>query len=288
MKVLTSLEQEEIDYPSGDGEPMAESDITGKYVFYGGGALRLHFKDRSDVYVSTNSFIYYEEKNNKAVVAPDVYVVFGVSNQERKNYKLWRENGVAPQFVLEVTSETTQEKDQEIKPDIYKELGVVEYFQYDPSGDYLNPILQGVRLVNGEYESIATNITSFDTFWLYSEVLELELHLISGELRFRNPETGEFLRTMEEEQEGRLAEQQARLAAEAAFQQSEQMRLETEAAFQQSEQARLAEQQARQAAESRLRATFYQLLNSGMNLAQVAQLMNLSISEAQQLIGEDE
>lgn len=274
MKVLTSLEQEEIDYPSGDGEPMAESDITCYYLFYALGALRLFFQERSDVYVSANSYIYYEQGNNKAVVSPDIYVVIGVSKRQRKNYKLWRENGIAPQFVLEVTSETTQDKDQEIKPDIYKELGVLEYFQYDPSGDYLNPILQGLRLVNGEYEPIAANNISFDTLWLYSEVLELELHLISGELRFRNPETGEFLRTMEEEQEGRLAEQQARLVAEAAFQQSEQMRL--------------AERQARLAADSRLRAAISQLLNSGMNLAQVAQLMNLSISEAQQLIGEDE
>jgi Uma2 family endonuclease len=273
MKVLTSLEQEEIDYPSGDGEPMAESDITCYYLFYALGALRLFFQERSDVYVSANSFIYYEQGNKKAVVSPDIYVVFGASNRQRRNYKLWRENGVAPQFVLEVTSETTQEKDQEIKPDIYKELGVIEYFQYDPSGDYLNPILQGGRLVNGEYEAIAANITSFDTFWLYSEVLQLELHLISGELRFRNPETGEFLRTIEEEQRGRLAERQARLEAEAAFQQSEQ--------------ARLAEQQARQAAESSLRAVVSQLLNSGMNLAQVAQLMNLPISEVQRLLAEN-
>ncbi|MCU0544882.1 MAG: Uma2 family endonuclease [Oscillatoriaceae cyanobacterium Prado104] len=267
MKVLTSLEQEEIEYPSGDGEPMAESDITGKYVFYGLGTLKLHFRERSDVYVSANSFIYYEEGNREAVVAPDVYVVFGVSNKERKNYKLWRENGIAPQFVLEVTSETTQDKDQLTKPEIYKKLGVTEYFQFDPSGDYLNPILQGVRLVNGEYEPIAINRISFDTLWLYSEVLELELHVISGEFRFRNPETGEFLRTMEEEQEGRLAERQGRLAAEAAFQQSE---------------------QARQAAELTLRAAVSQLLNLGMNLEQVAQTLNLPISEVQRLIGEKE
>jgi Uma2 family endonuclease len=280
MKVLTSLEQEEIDYPSGDGEPMAESDITGKYVFYGGAALRLHFQARSDVYVSTNSFIYYEEGNNKAVVSPDVYVVIGVSNKERKSYKLWKENGIAPQFVLEVTSETTQDKDQLTKPETYKELGVIEYFQYDPSGDYLNPILQGVRLVNGEYEAIEINSTSFDTLWLYSEVLGLELHLISGEFRFRVPETGEFLRTIDEEQRGRLA-------AEAAFQQSEQARLaeqqarlDAEAAFQQSEQARLV-------TEIRFRAAISQLLNSGMSLAQVAQLMNLPISEVERLIGEN-
>jgi hypothetical protein len=31
MKVLTSLEKEEIEYPSSDEEPMAESDITRDY-----------------------------------------------------------------------------------------------------------------------------------------------------------------------------------------------------------------------------------------------------------------
>ena len=273
MTVSTQIEKEEIEYPSSDGEPMAESDITCGYMVYGRGALRLHFKDRSDVYVSANSFIYYEEGNNQAVVAPDIYVVIGVAKKERKNYKLWRENGIAPQFVLEVTSETTQDKDQLIKPEIYQELGVTEYFQYDPSGDYLNPILQGVRLVNGEYEPIFANNISFDTLWIYSEVLKLELHLISGVFRFRNPETGEFLKTIEEEQQGRLA-------AEAAFQQSEQARLAEQ-------QARLVEQQARQAADSRLCGAISQLLNSGMNLAQAAQLMNLSILEVQRLVGRD-
>jgi hypothetical protein len=92
------------------------------------------------------------------------------------------------------------------------------------------------------------------------------------------------------------------LEAEAAFQQSEQARLEAEAAFQQSEQARLAEQQGRLAAEAAFqqseqarlatelsfRAAISQLLNSGMNLVQVAQLMNLPISEVQRLIGENE
>lgn len=267
MTVLTSLEQEEIQYPSSDGEPMAESDITCSYMVYGRGALRLHFKDRSDVYVSANSFIYYEEGNNKAVVSPDIYVVFGVSNKERNNYKVWRENGIAPQFVLEVTSETTQDKDQLIKPEIYQELGVTEYFQYDPSGDYLNPILQGVRLVNNQYEPIPANNIAFDTLWLYSEVLGLELHLVSGELRFRNPQTGEFLKTHEEEQQARLAAEQAQMAAE---------------------QARLAEQQARLVAESALRSLVSGLLKSGMNLEQVAQMMNLSTSEVERLIGRNQ
>ncbi len=260
MTVLTSLEQSEIEYPSSDGEPMAESDITRDYITYGVEALKLYFQGRSDVYVSANSFVYYEEGNKAAVVAPDIYAVFGVRKRQRDNYKVWLEGGITPQFVLEITSATTQDVDQETKPETYRSLGVREYFQYDPSGDYLNPILQGVRLVNNKYEPIEANNITFDSLWLYSEVLGLELHIVSGELRFRNPQTGEFLKT---------------------YQQSEQARLAAESAFQQSEQARLA-------AESALRELVSQLLNSGMNLEQVAQMMNLSTLEVQRLVGRNE
>ena len=90
MTVLTSIEQSEIEYPSSDGEPMAESDITRDYMTYGVEALKLHFQARSDVYVSANSFVYYEEGNKSAVVAPDIYVVFGVRKRQRDNYKIWK------------------------------------------------------------------------------------------------------------------------------------------------------------------------------------------------------
>ncbi|WP_242728692.1 hypothetical protein [Microcoleus vaginatus] len=68
---------------------MAESDITGDYMTYSVEAVKLYFQAGSDVYVSANSFIYYEQGNNPAVVAPDIYVVFGVANHKRDNYKVW-------------------------------------------------------------------------------------------------------------------------------------------------------------------------------------------------------
>ena len=105
MTILTQVEQVEIEYPSSDGEPMAESDITRDYMTYSVEAVKLYFQERSDVYVSANSFIYYEEGNNQAVVAPDVYVAFGVANRKRDNYKVWEEGGITPDFVLEITSE---------------------------------------------------------------------------------------------------------------------------------------------------------------------------------------
>ena len=64
-----------VDYPSSDGRPMAESDFQLTPLSYARDALRHHFRDRDDVYVSGNLLIYYEEGNPDAKVAPDVFVV---------------------------------------------------------------------------------------------------------------------------------------------------------------------------------------------------------------------
>jgi Uma2 family endonuclease len=293
MSVLSQIETEEIEYPSSDGEPMAESDITRFYMVYSVEALEIYFKDRPNVYVSANSFVYYERGNREAVVAPDVYVVLGVSQRKRDNYKVWQEGGIPPTFVLEITSETTQEKDQEVKPDIYRNLGVREYFQYDPSGDYLNPILQGVRLVEGNYEPISAHVIAFDTFWLWSEVLGLELQIVSGELRFRDPQTGEFLKTYREldaalqQTEAALQQTEATLQnTEAALQQTEATLQNTEAALQQTAAALEEQQTARSQVESALKSLVRQLLNSGLEIDQVAQMTQLPAEEIEQLLTE--
>lgn len=217
MSYLTYRQKEERAYPSSDGKPFAENDLIFDYMAYSLETLKFYFKNRSDVYVSANSFVYYEEGNKKAVVAPDVYVVFGVRKRLRDKYKVWQEGGIIPQFVLEVTSEETKKKDQEIKPKIYQKLGIREYFYYEPLGEYLNPLLQGMRLVNDRYQPIEVNHISFDTLWVYSEVLGLELHVISGEFMFRDPETGKFFDTLQKQR-------QSMRAAQSAFKQSEEAR----------------------------------------------------------------
>jgi Uma2 family endonuclease len=167
------------------------------------------------VYVSGNLFIYYEEGKPKAVIAPDVFVVLGVDNRNRRIYKLWEEGNKAPDFVLEITSKKTKKEDCEIKPNIYANLGVREYFQYDPTGDYLNPQLQGFQLREGIYQPINSTALPNSVLSISSEVLNLELRLIAGELRFFNPLTAQMLLTHEEEMQARLSaeERSQRLAA---------------------------------------------------------------------------
>ena len=140
-----------IDYPSSDGKPLAENDVQARAILYAFGALRLRYRDRrSDVYVSADLLIYYEEGNRRVSVAPDVFVVFGVEDHTRMNYKVWEE-GKGPDFVLEVASPNTWREDVERKPGIYAGLGVSEYFLFDPTGEHYTPRLQGYRLVDGAY-----------------------------------------------------------------------------------------------------------------------------------------
>ena len=194
-----------IDYPSSDGKPLAENDAQLHAIHYAFGALLLHYRDRPDVYVSGDLLIYYEEGNPRVSVAPDTFVVFGVEDHKRMNYKVWEE-GKGPDFVLEVASPNTWREDVKRKPGIYAGLGVSEYFLFDPTGEHLSPRLQGYRLVEGRYERLPA-VESIDrTLTLTSEVLGLELRAKGEEMRFHDSATDETLLSYDEERVARLGE----------------------------------------------------------------------------------
>ena len=202
-----------IDYPSSDGKPMAESDSQRKPLTYAVECLGHYFRNAPEVYVSGNLLIYYEE-GTLARVAPDVFVVFGVRDEERSTYLLWEE-AKAPDFVLEITAPGKWRADQTWKRELYRRLGVREYWQYDPTRDYLDPPLQGLELVRGAYEPLPG---------ARSEVLGLELRVAGRRLRFHASQAGEELRDLAEAEDGRR-EAEARVEQEAAARQAAEARL---------------------------------------------------------------
>ena len=181
-----------IDYPSGDGKPLAENDWQLRAILGSFAALDLHFRNRPDVYVSADLLIYYEEGNPRARAAPDVFVVFGVPKHKRPVYKLWEE-GVVPAFVMEVASRGTWREDEGRKAKLYERLGVREYFQHDPTGEYLGLNLKGRRLVGAAYEPLPVVEYLDGTVMLRSETLGLDFHVRGEEMWFFDPETGESL-----------------------------------------------------------------------------------------------
>jgi Uma2 family endonuclease len=203
-----------IDYPSSDGLPMAESDFQRDPLIYAVTALKVYFQERQDVYVSGNLFIYYEEGNPQAVVAPDVFVVLGAAKHDRPSYRLWQEPK-APDFVLEITSRSTRSEDQGSKRGLYAYLGIREYWQYDPTGDYLTPALQGQVLRGDHYEALPATRLGNGALSLHSAVLGLDVRLEQGRLRFFDPARDAYLLTYQETEQARQQEQAARQAAEA-------------------------------------------------------------------------
>ncbi len=206
--------QQEIYYPESDGQPMAESDLHRKEMIYLLDALEVHFHGVPDVYVAGNLLLYYAEGFPKKCVAPDVFVVKGIPRGNRGSYKLWKE-GAVPVFVIEVTSSSTRGEDVGDEKELYQRLGVEEYFLHDPLGDYLEPRLQGYRLLLGRYLPIAPE----EDGSLVSKTLGLILRsegsgLPEGSrLRLIDPSTGEVLRTHLESEAGRShAETRARVA----------------------------------------------------------------------------
>jgi Uma2 family endonuclease len=144
-------------YPESDGKPMAESELHLEEMVYVWQSLKRRFKAEPDVFVGANLFLYYRKGDPRAVVAPDSFVVKGVpkrlpGNRRRRTYLLWEE-GMVPCFVLETTSASTRREDRD-KREIYEQLGVDEYFQFDPEGEYLEPRLQGLRLAGGHYRPV--------------------------------------------------------------------------------------------------------------------------------------
>jgi Uma2 family endonuclease len=171
-----------VDYPTGDGKPMAETDIHRDDMVDLIQTLKHYFVAEPMIYVSGNLLMFYEEGNRRKHVSPDVFVVRDVENRLRDNYLVWEE-GKAPDAVIELTSRSTKHEDQVKKRERYRDvLRVPEYFMFDPAEDYLKPPLQGFRLVDGEYipiEPVDGRVPS--------EVLGLHLEQHEHELRLYDP-----------------------------------------------------------------------------------------------------
>lgn len=153
MDQVSTLRPGIIEYPESDGKPLGETETHRQEITDAIETLRDYLRERADVYVGGNMFLYYAEGRPDRSVVPDVFVVKGVSKQVRRIYQLWKEQQ-APCFILEVTSKSTRREDERDKRELYARLGVNEYFLFDPLAEYLKPPLRGYRLTDGVYAPI--------------------------------------------------------------------------------------------------------------------------------------
>ena len=142
---------------------------------------------------------YYVEGNPKKVVSPDVMVVRGVGKEKRRVYKLWEEERV-PEVVIEISSRKTWGDDLQKKWRLYEQLGVAEYYIFDPEYDYLAEPFMAYRLSEGELTQVELTDGR-----IHSPALGLDFVDTGATLRLFNPTAQTFLLTPDEEHAARLA-----------------------------------------------------------------------------------
>ena len=176
-----------------------------------------------DVFIDSGNFICYDRSNLNIRVAPDVYIAIGVDAEairSRRLYLPW-EVGKPPDWVLEIASDSTGRVDTGRKRRIYAEIGIPEYWRFDPSGgSYHGQHLSGERLVNGIYQPIELTTELDGILKGYSDILGISLCWDDGRPRLYDPATGEYLRTASEDRdllrqsEALLEQSEAALEAE--------------------------------------------------------------------------
>ena len=174
-------------------------------------------------FAGTNSFICYDPSDLNRRIAPDFYVTFGVDKdaiQNRYVYLLW-EVGKPPDFVLEIASPSTATADLTRKRDIYAQIGVTEYWRFDPTdGELYAEALIGETLIDGEYRPLPITTEPDGYPKGYSPLLGLTMSWREGEFRAYNDLTGEYYRTPDEdaarvEQQETVIEEQRHLLGDA-------------------------------------------------------------------------
>jgi Uma2 family endonuclease len=112
-------------YPSGDGQPVAETFDHLYAILMTIELLRLYLSGQQAT-VLGNQYLYYSQCYPKLRIAPDVMVIFDVAPGGRDNYKICEE-GAIPRIAFEITSPSTCNQDEGFKKDLYEQMGIQEY-----------------------------------------------------------------------------------------------------------------------------------------------------------------
>ena len=203
-----------------DNSHIPEAEVHFPILSYWHGALYAHYRAQGRrVCVLADMLVLVDRGVGAAAVVPDVVVAFDVEPGDRSSYKVWQEPK-APDLVLEVLSKKTWRTDVLHKPDLYADLGVREYWIFDPRGVRRGgPVLEGWGLRAGaEHEPLPSSTAGGS----HSVLLELDLVPDGNNLWLRDPATGEVLpdqtRAMElreQAERGRRNEKAKRQAVEA-------------------------------------------------------------------------
>ncbi len=175
-------------------EPVEDGMRQSPFIHRIGHLLRERYADSPDVFVNGGGFVAYDVTDGNRRVAPDLFIAFDVDAagiyENLPNFWIW-EIGKAPDFVTEVASPCSAANDLGWKRDLYQQLGIPEYWRFDPTGGelYGQPIA-GERLVAGQYEEYELQQGDDGSVRAHSELLGVVFSWNGEEFDALDPATG--------------------------------------------------------------------------------------------------
>lgn len=191
-------------YPDSDGTRIADNTLQFEWITTIKGGVDALFRHDPDVFVAGDLLWYPVEGSPEICAAPDAMIVFGRPKGYRGSYQQWKEAGIPPQVVFEVTSPGNRFGEMHRKFHFYERYGVEEYYLYDPDHN----VLEGWRREGDELREIP------ETSGWASPRLQIRFEVGEDTLRIYGPD-GRPFRTYVELAEERDAERERaeRLAA---------------------------------------------------------------------------
>ncbi len=182
---------------------MAQSDRQISLLTYLLALLRWLYRER-DWFIGgdLNIYLQVDPSENNYPIAPDVAVFKQAVESEiqtgrLRSWKMGQPNRPAPDVVFEIASKDTWREDLQTKPAQYQQLGVKEYFAYDPNSPQYwknkSTRLRGWRYSGGQIVEMDAN----EQGWLWS-----------AELRSWLVPDGKYLRLYDRQGRMRLNEAQ--------------------------------------------------------------------------------
>lgn len=200
-------------------------EVTAYSYVYGPGApinLLVHFGSPETTLVAADRWIV-AAPGSRPLLLPDFLIAFDVDvnlYHEQRGYVI-SDQGKPPDFVMEVASPSTAERDIIYKRVEYARMGIGEYWRFDHTGDSHGTRLAGDRLVGGRYEPMPITEVAPNVLEGRSEALNLILRWEDGELIWIDPTTGQPLPGLVSERAARIEAELQAQQAEAALQRAE-------------------------------------------------------------------
>ena len=142
---------------------------------------------------------FYQTSDPKEYpIAPDIAVIPGIAHHSIRSWRVGK-NGPAPRVVFEIASEETWKKDLLEKPGKYADMGVQEYFAYDPNEPLLSRSANR-RLFGWQLDASGRNMSAMPPrsdgslwspsleSWLVPDGAMLRLYDRSGQMRLTRAE----------------------------------------------------------------------------------------------------